>query len=135
MCLIPFSPESICSDCVRERCRVIRMKSRLAEDHKTISTLLKQKDPVEALYVLFFAFLSRLISFNYISTVRILKVNKWNACFFPFICSNIEECFWAGKESLRGWRKMALKQIENAEKQINTMGTESWSPTGVFSGF
>ena len=29
------------------------MKNRLAEDHKTISTLLKQKDPVEALYAFY----------------------------------------------------------------------------------
>ena len=55
--------------------------------------------------------------------------------FFPFICSNIEECFWVGKDSLRGWRKMALKQIENAEKQINTMGTEGCLPTGLILYF
>ena len=35
--------------------------------------------------------------------------------------SNVEEGFWVGKDSLRGWRKMALKQIEAAEKRIDTL--------------
>ncbi len=34
----------MCMECVRERCRVIRMKARLTEDHKVIAALLKQKD-------------------------------------------------------------------------------------------
>ncbi len=29
---------------------------------------------------------------------------------------NIEDSFWVGKASLRGWRKLASQQIEQAEK-------------------
>ena len=38
--------------------------------------------------------------------------------YVPY-CSNMEDCYWVGKASLRGWRKMAIKQIETAEKSID----------------
>ena len=36
------------------------------------------------------------------------------------LCSSLEDSYWVGKNSLRGWRKMAVKQIEKAEKNIDT---------------
>lgn len=33
--------KALCRDCVVERCRLLRLKSQLNEDYKTVSNLLK----------------------------------------------------------------------------------------------
>nr|XP_032824287.1 ubiquitin carboxyl-terminal hydrolase 48 isoform X1 [Petromyzon marinus] len=43
---------SLCRDCVVERCRVLQLKSRLSDDYRTVSTLLKSSlPPGEAFWV------------------------------------------------------------------------------------
>lgn len=36
-----LAAESLCKDCVVERCRVLRLKNQLNEDHKTIANMVK----------------------------------------------------------------------------------------------
>ncbi len=86
------SPESMCMECVRERCRVIRMKARLTEDHKVIAALLKQKDGSLTGWVSHFVFSNIIIRLS-----NSLKVWNLQWTFGPILLQgNLDLGFYVG---------------------------------------